>query len=289
MRNRVLLLVGAMLAFASPTCAQPRSTSTPDETLPFKATDKGDLLLHVFYPDAHDPRVDRRPAIVFFFGGAWVGGSPTQFYDQCEELASRGVVAISAQYRTKKSHGAEPRECVADGKSAIRWVRAHAAELGVDAGRVAAAGGSAGGQVAAAAGNLERYDEPFEDASVSSRPNALVLFNPVFDNGPGGWGHGSVKDYWRSFSPLHNLDAQSPPTLVMLGDSDPLLPVATAREYQRRMEAAGVRCDVRVYAGQPHGFFNKSKSEAMYRQTLADAIAFLAELGYVPSDPATAE
>ena len=71
-------------------------------------------------------------AIVFFFGGGWVGGTPKQFFPHCTYLASRGMVAISAEYRVKDRHGVTPLECVLDGKSAVRWVRAHASELGID-------------------------------------------------------------------------------------------------------------------------------------------------------------
>ena len=79
----------------------------------------------------HFPGTDKRPAAVFFFGGGWVGGSPRQFYPKCHLLAERGMVAISAEYRTKKSHGTDPRACVEDGKSAARWIHEHAAELGM--------------------------------------------------------------------------------------------------------------------------------------------------------------
>ena len=71
--------------------------------------------------------------------------------------------------------------------------------------------------------------------TVSSRPDALVLFNPVFDNGPGGWGHNRVKKRWREISPMHNITASAPPTTVFLGSQDKLIPVATAHAYQARM------------------------------------------------------
>lgn len=146
----------------------------PDELLAYKTVGPDTLKLHVFRPDGHTPDA-RAPAIVFFFGGGWNGGTPSQFYPHCVYLASRGMVAFSAEYRVKSRHGTTPFECVKDGKSAIRWVRAHAAALGIDPGRVAAGGGSAGGHVAAAAGVVKGLDEPGEDMSISSRPAALVL------------------------------------------------------------------------------------------------------------------
>ncbi len=258
---------------------------TPDHTPVYKTVGGVELRLHVFTPACHRP-ADRRPAIVFFFGGGWNTGSPGQFFPHCAYLASRGMVAMSADYRVRKRHQTTPRECVQDGKSAVRWVRQNAGRLGVDPGRVAAGGGSAGGQVAAAAGTLTGFDEPGEDLGVSARPDALVLFNPVFDNGPGGYGHQRVKKYWRSFSPLHNIDGQAPPTVVFLGTEDKLVPVATAKAYQQRMHDAGRRCDTHLYPGQAHGFFNHDKKEH-YRQTVIAMDRFLASLGYLEGEPAT--
>ena len=211
--------------------------------------------------------------------GGWTGGAPSQFFDQSEHLARRGIVAISASYRLGTERGATPDQCVADGKSALRWVRAHATELGVDPGRIAAAGGSAGGQVAAAVGTVDGFDDDPE-SPVSHRPDALVLFNAVFDNGPGGWGHSRVQEYWESFSPLHNISAATPPSLVMLGTKDKLVPVATAERWKARMDEVGSLCVLELYDGQPHGFFNRSRNEEMYRATVAAMDAFLDSLGW---------
>ena len=91
----------------------------------------------------------------------------------------------------------------------------NAARLGIDPDRIAAGGGSAGGHVATATGTLSKLDDPNDDQTISSRPNALLLYNPVYDNGPdGGWAHDRVKDYWEDISPAHNIDAQTPPAIV---------------------------------------------------------------------------
>jgi len=114
------------------------------------------------------------PCIVLFFGGGWNGGDPSQFYAYSKYLASRGMVAISAQYRTKKQN-AIPRNCVEDGREAVRYVRKNAAELGINPDQIAVGGGSAGGHVAAAVAMCPKIDINPSDA-VSSIPNALLLF-----------------------------------------------------------------------------------------------------------------
>lgn len=258
---------------------------TPDEKMRYKQTEEGDLHLHVFKPEGHTAE-DRRPAIVFFFGGGWRNGSPKQFYPHCDYLASRGMVAIAAEYRIASVHGTTPEACVKDGKSAIRYVRTHADALGIDPNRIAAGGGSAGGHVAAATGTVDGFEEDGEDKAVSPRPNAMVLFNPVFDNGPEGYGYDRVKPYWEAFSPLHNIDKDTPPAIVFLGTEDKLIPVSTAEDWKKRMEAAGVRCDLHLYEGADHGFFNHSRADGKYfYKTVLAADHFLADLGFLKGEP----
>jgi acetyl esterase/lipase len=196
------------------------------------------------------------------------------------------MVAIAADYRVKGRNKTTPVECVKDGKSAIRWVRSHADELGIDPNKVIGGGASAGGHVAAATGTAVSFNEETDDLSVSARPNALVLFNPVFDNGPGGYGHDRVSDYWEKISPMHNIDAQTPPTIVFFGDNDQHVPVATAQEYKKRMEEQGLRCDLFIYEGQGHGFFNyrnggDPKKNEYFNQTVQEAAKFLQSLDYL--------
>ncbi|MBD3854742.1 MAG: glycoside hydrolase N-terminal domain-containing protein, partial [Acidobacteria bacterium] len=124
------------------------------------------------------------------------------------------------------------------------------------------------------------FDEEDEELGVSSRPNALVLFNPVFDNGPNGYGHSRVKEYWKEISPLHNIGEDTPPTVVFLGTEDDLVPVKTAENYKALMESYGVRCDLHLYPGQPHGFFNFNKPEN-YARTVSETDRFLVSLNYL--------
>ena len=231
------------------------------------------------------PEHPPRSAIVFFFGGGWNGGSVLQFVPLCRALTGMGTVAMVADYRVKSRHGTTPFECVEDGKSAVRWIRANAERLNVDPDRIAAGGGSAGGHVAAATATVVGLEAEGEDLSISSVPNALVLFNPVYDNGPDGYGHDRVKERWGEISPLHNIREGMPPTIVFLGTEDKLIPVATAEAFRERMRAVGSRSELRLYKGQGHGFFNspayrEGASELLYWLTMAETQRFLASIGF---------
>ena len=247
----------------------------------YKEVDGYSLNLHIFRSPAHISGAAPKPAIVFFFGGGWAGGTPTQFYPQCEYLADRGMVAMAAEYRVKSRHNTTPFECVMDGKSALRWIRKNAAKLGVDPERIGAGGGSAGGHVAAAVATVPGLNEEGEDLSISCLPDTLVLFNPVYDNGPGGFGYPQLKDRYREISPMHNLREGMPPTIVFLGDQDKLIPVPTAEKFRDEMRKLGNRSELVVYPGQSHGFFNQGKPGGGYLKTLQEMDKFLNSLGWL--------
>lgn len=225
---------------------------------------KGPLRLHAFAPMVVNAA--NRHAVVFFFGGGWQRGTPEQFYPQSAALAARGMWAFCAEYRTATSHGTTPFDAVDDAMAAWAWLVAHADEFGLDSSRIVLGGGSAGAHLAAAVACRVR-SAPY--------PAALLLFNPVIDNGPTGYGYERIGDRWREFSPMENLHGAMPPTLVQLGTEDRLVPVATGQEFQRRLLALGVPCDLELYEGEGHGFFNVAR----YADTLAKSEAFLERLG----------
>ncbi len=240
------------------------------------------LWIHRFDPPGHAPQTDRRPAAVFFFGGGWTGGTVRQFEQHARYLAGRGMVTFLADYRVRSRHGVEPDACVADGKSAIRWVRANAERLGVDPDRIAAGGGSAGGHVAAAAGICDGLEDPTDgQPRVSSKPDALLLFNPVYDNSPQGYGHDRIKAWFPAISPADNITADDPPTIVFLGTEDTLVPVPTAVAFDARLRAHGIRSELHLSAGQPHGFFNEAKNQRCFLDTILRMDAFLVSLQWL--------
>ena len=258
----------------------------PVEKRVYKTVGERQLELRIAKPMETQPG-EKRPCLVFFHGGGWVGGKPQQFDEQAKHLVARGMVVVQPAYRfLSKQYPTQPPDiAIQDAKSAMRWVRLHAGELCVDPDRIAAGGGSAGGHLAAFVGMVDGLDDPQDDKAVSARANALVLFNPVLDNGPeGGWGTARVGERYKQLSPAHNVTPDDPATIVFVGGNDRLIPVATMVRFAANMKQAGVRCDLHVYDGQGHGFFNADPSRTI---TLMEADKFLTSLGYLQGEPTT--
>ena len=286
-----LLAFVAVLAYP----ANAAETLAGARTEVYKRIGDTNLVVYIFEP-AGAPATNR-PAIVFFFGGGWSGGTTTQFEEQCRHFAARGMVALAADYRVKTRHGVKPVSCVADAKSCVRWIRGNAARLGIDPNRIAAAGGSAGGHLAAATATLPDFDEPSENKAVSSVPNALLLFNPALVLAPMDGleleGFGTKVGPERlgaepqALSPAHHVKAGTPPTIIFHGKADTTVPYVTAEAFATAMKKAGNRCELVGYEGQGHGFFNFNRGTRYYGDTLAAADGFLVSLGWLPAATVT--
>ena len=259
------------------------------------------LKIYIYEPKGHKAG-GRRPGIVFFFGVSWIGGTPKQFQEHCQYLVSKGMVAMTADYRVAKRHGTKPFHCVRDGKSAVRWVRQNARRLGVDPNRIVSGGGSAGGHVAACTGILPKHDEPGEDDNVSSVPNALVLYNPVIStalaDGVTPYGGDTNETLMKrlglkdpaTLSPYHNIRKGLPPTLVLHGKADTTVPYSTAEAYVKEATKTGLRAELNGYDDMPHGFFNLGRYDnKMFLATVTRMHEFLGSLGYVKGRPTVEE
>ncbi len=249
----------------------PGNKPAPTRSVIYKEVGDIKLKLHIFEPQNHKSS-DKRPAIVFFHGGAYKGGSPNQFYWQAAYLASRGMVAFSAQYRLT-TQGVEVKDGITDGKSVIRWVRKHAGELGVDPNRIAAGGGSAGGHLAAATDVLKTLDEKTEDLTVSSRPDLLILFNPALFH-PAEQKTLSLDDFTKDMRQA----------IFMFGSKDKEM-IKYATDLRLKRAGPGGWSDkfkIYIAEGVGHGFFNgppwRERSAYLMDQ-------FLAEHGYTKGEP----
>jgi acetyl esterase len=285
MKRIPIIVLSVSLLFAiGQTSAKTKKEDLPGATAEiYKKASGDDLYIYRFDPEGHDPSEDKRPAVVFFFGGGWNSGKVTQFEPHARYLALRGLVTFVADYRVKSRQKVSPDACVEDGKSAVRWIRENAGRLGIDPGKVIAGGGSAGGHVAAAAGMCEGFENADEDLSISSKPNALLLFNPVYDNSEeGGYSYGRVKEWFPAISPAHNITSDDPPAIVFVGAEDKLIPVATVERFRDKMTEQEIINELHVYEGEAHGFFNKGDG---FIDTLTKTDEFLVELGYLSGEP----
>ena len=284
-----LTAVATSLLLASPGHAQknyPPKIEGATEVA-YKEVGDTELKLWVFSPEGEASAP--RPAIVFFFGGGWRSGSPTQFVPQSQYLADRGMVAIVADYRVASRHGTQAKDCVEDARDAMRFLRKESERFGIDPNRLAAGGGSAGGHIAACLGVLE--------ADKASRPNALALFNPACVlaplDGESPWTENRKAELTErmgvdpeALSPAHHVTDKAPPAVIFHGKADSTVPYATAEAFARKMEEAGVACVLHGYEDEGHGFFNagrKSKSggRPALELTLEQLDAFLVELGWL--------
>jgi acetyl esterase/lipase len=222
----------------------------------YKKTDVARLNLGVRYPEGHK-KSDRRPAIIFFHGGGWVSGKPNQFNAQARAFAKLDYVTITVGYRLINKHGTTVYECVKDAKSAVRWVRMHAAEMGVNPKKIVAGGGSAGGHLAACTAMVKGFNEQGEDKSVSCVPNALLLLSPVLDTTKKGYGSKRMtRGKKTDLSPCHLVRKGFPPTIVFYGTQDKTVPPENAERFGKLMKEAENNCVLVPFEGRGHRFFN---------------------------------
>lgn len=278
--NRLLLfpvvactLAAPVSAFAEPAVTVVRHT--------YKTTEKRPLELICHLPADWRP-TDHRPAIVFYYGGGFWIWNVEQFAQQADYFARRGLVAILADYRTGEKDGTKPPAAFEDARSAVRWIRSQAPRLGVDPGRLAASGGSAGGSLAASLVIADGLDAPGEDRTISVRPDTLLLYNPGLASASNDrtlQRFGS-EEVWRKTAAVLHASERTPSILLLYGSQDNLL--NGGRAYAAKLQALGVRVDLHVTDGVGHGFFNFPPHLAATTR-LVDT--FLQSLGWLKPEP----
>ena len=275
---QTILVTLLVLSLCSFTHAQ-RVSGPAGKIFTYKEVDGVKRELEVYFPERHDAARKTVPGIIFFHGGGWGGGSRDAFKYQCAYFASRGIVAATVTYRlatkkekaTMKGKGSAKRLCIPDAKSAIRWVKQHAGELGVDPDRLIVSGGSAGGHIGLIATSNPGLNDPDDPKDFDTSVVALVLFNPALSMA-------DAKDSEIDF--IQHLKPGAPPAIAFFGSKDSWLK-GWKPTYEKWKALEGAMVEVQIAEGEGHAFFNNQPWADL---TLIAADAFLKKLGLLTGD-----
>ena len=253
------------------------------EEFTYKETPEGELRMYVATP-AGRAATDRLPALIFFSGGGWAGTNVFSCAKVAEHFAHLGVVVGLADYRVRKHHGVTPDQCAEDARSAVRWVRAHGKDLGVDPGRVLVGGGSAGGHIAACTAIPDAPDSPTDDLRVSCIPDGLLLYYPVASLVDGRRANGFKRllgpDLALKLSPARHATRAWPTTVLFTGTAD--IELANGILLHDRARAAGATFELYVIEGGGHGVIPTGPREHRWLQPAGD---FFMRVGLIDKKP----
>jgi len=272
-----------MSPLPSPAFASPSAGLEPDASISYKSVDGRSLRMLVFNPEGERDEV-KLPSVILIHGGGWTSGSPDlELYKrEARSFNSFGLRVFSVQYRLVENGAGSVESCVRDVRSAMRYLKAHACELGVDSGKIVACGGSAGAHLSFAEELFNSINEPGEDLSVSTEPAAIVAFYPVIDTSQEGYGQEILGSSWREFSPLHNVKPGMPPVLILHAKDDAIAPYLGSVKFKAAMDAAGGSCELVSYESGGHGFI--ANSGEAYEDAMAKVEEFLSRSSLLPKN-----
>lgn len=279
-----IYLFTVTLCGASDTVENPVKSAPPGKAYVYKNSGGKERQIEVFFPPDHDPAKSKVPGIIFFHGGAWLGGSLAEFRSTCAYFASRGLVCATANYQMLKMSKAEAHSlpagrsqikpvCVTDAKSAIRWFKQHAEELGIDPNRIIAGGTSAGGHISALATMSPHLDDPADPKGIDTSVVGYIWVNPAFSEGD---------QKTPEIDLMRHMKAQMPPSIVFFGEKD---------GWKKGWDAAHAKwkslgtetIDLQIAPGEDHGFWNHSPQ--WQTVMLIETDKFLVKNGFLTGEP----
>ena len=218
------------------------------------------MTLDVYHPP--EGVTPKRMAIIHLFGGGFFAGNKNAGYiiNDAKALGNRGYTSVSANYRLQ-TQSLWPAQ-IHDVKAAIRWTRANAAKIGVDADKIVVAGYSAGGMLALLAAGTN--DKPELEGTVgtpgvSSKVNACIGVYPLASaqiaRGLFGEG-GATPEAIAAASPTTYIGPNFAPTIFIHGEADTTVPVSSSIDFFTKLKAANVPTALTVIQGAAHAFDN---------------------------------
>lgn len=236
--------------------------------------------MEIYFPPGHNPSEAKVPGLILFHGGGWGSGSLVQFRAACDYFASRGLVCATVEYRmlTKEESKALPegesrkRVCIIDAKSAIRWFKENAPELGIDPERIITGGGSAGGHISTLATLNPGLNDPADSEEFDTSVVAYLLFNPAYSPA-------DEKD--PEINVLEHLNASMAPAIAFFGDEDKWMK-GFGVAYAKLKKLGHSSMDLQIAKGEGHSFFNKDPWKTV---TFIAADRFLIEQGLLSGEP----
>lgn len=243
------------------------------------------LALDLYSPEGLSAPV---PGIIFIHGGGWRSGKRQDYAFYTTRFAQHGYVVATVTYRLKEA-GYFPN-CVEDVKCAVRWMRANAEKLNVDPNRIAVIGGSAGGHLSMMVGyssDVAEFEGQGGNEGVSSAVQAVIdIYGPVDFTQPENRDHSlvtnflqgtyeEIPDVFVKASPITYLDPADPPTLIIHGTIDTLVPVEQSDLLAEKFQAMGKRYWYDRIDGWPHAMDVANPVNQRVEQV---SIAFLKEI-----------
>lgn len=307
-----------------------------EETLVYKEWPGGRLDMTVIRPAEEKGEAPLRPALMWIHGGGWRNGTPDLFLEHCRYFAARGMVCCTVRYRllaaanghcSGEGHAVADRvsaaaakatpaapvtidDCLEDCRAAVRYLKTHWQELGLDPARIAVGGDSAGGHLAVSLGTLP---EPSlaasagagEDGTVSARPALIIDCNGIVDMAQIRWrsvaGEGlpqpedrnsaAYLDYWRElnrrarrWSPLYHVAPGQPPHLLLHGLNDETVTPEESVAYCEAQKKAGNEVELALFPGMRHAFilYGYSATKEQTDQAMGVIEDYLLRKGMLP-------
>jgi acetyl esterase/lipase len=217
---------------------------------PYSPTNTSSQAVEVYYPKNWSTN-NPVPGVLLFHGGGWSSGSRTQMRYICNQLASNGVVAATADYVMLNNNQvaslpkgvSRKRVCITSASSAWHWFQQNAAQLGVDPKRIVIGGDSAGGHIAVMCTLNRELDWPGDPQGMTNPVLAYLMFNPAFDVEPD-----------REVVALDYTTNNMAPYLFMEGETDPWIGGVKAL-YTNILALSGNRVSEYVAAGVGHNYW----------------------------------